>query len=239
MNIIFDNIIFSLQKSGGISVVWYELLRRMSLANCQFLEYDNAYDNIFRKELNIPLHNLSLKQSKYLSYNRYINPKALRDSEGIPFHSSYYRTMKGCRNITTVHDFTYEYFVKGLKKKVHTWQKRRAILNSERVICVSQNTKNDLIRFCPEYNRDNIKVIYNGVSEDYCQLSHIEPIQGIDYNSGEYLLYVGDRLAPYKQFPVAVEVARITHRPLVIVGSHCCAMKKNCFWGLNMYAYRG
>lgn len=29
MKIILDNIVFSLQKSGGISVVWYELLSRL------------------------------------------------------------------------------------------------------------------------------------------------------------------------------------------------------------------
>lgn len=28
MNVIFDNIIFSLQRFGGISVVWNELLQR-------------------------------------------------------------------------------------------------------------------------------------------------------------------------------------------------------------------
>ena len=27
MNVIFDNIIFSLQRSGGVSKVWYELLK--------------------------------------------------------------------------------------------------------------------------------------------------------------------------------------------------------------------
>ena len=29
MKIVFDNIIFSLQKSGGISVYWYEVINRI------------------------------------------------------------------------------------------------------------------------------------------------------------------------------------------------------------------
>ena len=49
-----DNIIFSLQKAGGASVVWQQHLERLSRDKefqCRFLEYDNAELNFFRQQL--------------------------------------------------------------------------------------------------------------------------------------------------------------------------------------------
>lgn len=49
MNIVFDNIIFSLQKAGGISIYWTELIKRIvKKDNVSFYESQNS--NIFRKE---------------------------------------------------------------------------------------------------------------------------------------------------------------------------------------------
>ena len=57
MKIIYDNIIFSLQKAGGISVVWYELCYRLlrdKVRNMLFIEKKDISSNIFRKILSIP-----------------------------------------------------------------------------------------------------------------------------------------------------------------------------------------
>ena len=52
MKIFIDNVVFAWQKSGGISVVWYELLKR--LLNTQelegklyFIDYAGSEKNIF------------------------------------------------------------------------------------------------------------------------------------------------------------------------------------------------
>lgn len=62
MKIVFDNIVFSLQKAGGISVVWYELLKRIlndsSLDSC-FIEFAHV-DNFFRNMLRIPSFKMRL-----------------------------------------------------------------------------------------------------------------------------------------------------------------------------------
>ena len=54
IKVVLDNIIFSLQRSGGISVVWSELLKRLQLGNLNFecLEYD-VMSNINRRQLNL------------------------------------------------------------------------------------------------------------------------------------------------------------------------------------------
>lgn len=221
-NLIIDNIIFSLQKSGGISVVWYELLNRLLKESSlydklRFIEYRNAANNIFRKELNLPSEKTEIYGNELLKIKRYFNPYVRCSKEDI-FHSSYYRILDGAKNITTVHDFTYEYYMKGVKQKLHVWQKKRAILNSEKIICVSENTRNDLIRFIPEVNPDKIEVVYNGVNEDYYRLSDIVKIKEIPFEKGEYILFVGDRFSEYKQFKLAVEVVKKINRPLVVVG---------------------
>ena len=52
MKIIYDNIIFSLQKAGGISIYWAELIKRIvKQGNGEF--YEPANNNIFRKEVDI------------------------------------------------------------------------------------------------------------------------------------------------------------------------------------------
>ena len=219
MRIILDNIVFSLQKAGGISVYWSELLSRLKDDKQDFAVFESKNDSIFR--LGIELKNTDheiwpVKIVRYLPFTKWLPPKSI-------FHSSYYRIslQKNVANITTVHDFTYEYFRSGLPRVVHSWQKRLAIKNSDGIICVSENTKNDLLSFYPDIDQGLIKVIYNGVSEDF----YLDPdaprlLEAFfpDLVNKRYLLFVGDRSA-YKNFNVVVDVLKnLKDFYLVIVG---------------------
>ena len=94
MNLILDNIVFSLQKSGGISVVWYEMLKRVqkdiNFKSC-YIEFDDSLHNNFRKKLNIPREAVILKRSFWLTINRYLDQRMLQINDKFLFHSSYYR----------------------------------------------------------------------------------------------------------------------------------------------------
>jgi len=48
MKIVYDNIIFSLQKAGGISIYWTELIKRFKNKG-EILFYEKKNNNIFRK----------------------------------------------------------------------------------------------------------------------------------------------------------------------------------------------
>jgi mannosyltransferase len=219
--IVFDNIIFSILKSGGISVVWKELLDRI-IDNEDFhylcMEYNHAEENIFRKQLNIPI--LHLKRINYPFFNiqRYINP-IIKSDDSFIFHSSYYRICKNKKaiNITTVHDFTYEHFSKGLRKLVHCHQKHQAIRNSDYIICISENTKKDLLTFLPDIPETKIEVIYNGVSDDYFLISKLDN-SSLPFERNSYIIFVGAR-GWYKRFDFAIEVVVKTNLNLVIVGN--------------------
>lgn len=220
MQIIFDNIIFSLQKAGGISVVWYEILKRIiseKNRNYRFIEFENAEKNIFRKLLTISPVELITKKSLFIKFSRYFNPR-IKSAYKFIFHSSYYRICKNANaiNITTVHDFTYEKYFKGLSKWIHCQQKYRAIRHSDYIVCVSENTKKDLIHFLPEIDTDKIRIIHNGVSEEYSVISGQQDYQ-LHFPRGTYILYVGSRDV-YKRFDLAVEVAKQFNYKLVIIG---------------------
>lgn len=222
MKVILDNIIFSLQKMGGISVYWYELIKRMST--------DKSFESTFY-QLNITdCHAMAPKINKLnvqikresrlpLSITRYLPFRADIKKNTI-FHSSYYRFARRAKNIVTIHDFTYEYYRKGPAKWVHSWQKKNALMHAAGVICISESTKKDLLSFFPDL-KAQVKVIYNGKSD----LFYVLP-QCYEYSEQykklkniRFVLFVGTR-SGYKNFLPLVECLSLFHDiHLVVVGS--------------------
>lgn len=222
MNLVFDNIVFSLQKSGGISVVWKELISRLvknGNYDLSFLEYAHAIDNICRKDILIPSVSVKSIHSLPVSVERFHNPLV---DKNVPFvfHSSYYRyccNPNAC-NITTLHDFTYEYFLKGIGSKLHTWQKFRALRHSDYIVCISKNTKRDLLKFLPDIDESKVRVIYNGASGDYFETTENLSSINIPFEKNSYLVFVGSRVN-YKNFELAVRSIAQTSYCLLIVGA--------------------
>lgn len=91
-------------------------------------------------------------------------------------------------------------------------RKKRAIINAQGIICISNNTKNDLMKLFPKIDKKKIRVIYNGVSEEYFTIPKSTDVSSFLYNNilqEKYILYVGHRTS-YKNFFVAAEaVARV------------------------------
>lgn len=223
MNFLLDNIIYSLQKSGGVSVVWTEHLKRLLNDKDIDVEFiDHQSNNFFRKDIYIANDKIVNKTLNIpISIDRYINP-SFPKFKGV-FHSSYYRynNSKNACNLTTVHDFTYEYYQSALPKLIHGYQKKESIKNSKKIICVSENTKIDLLKFYPNVDEDIVEVIYNGVDVSFNRLidkNELKLKELFPFLSGEYVLYVGDRKGLYKNFNLVVEVCKVTKLPLVIVG---------------------
>lgn len=214
MNLLFDNIVFSLQPMGGISIVWSELLKRAMRdddVNLHMLVYPNhnkQWDELsFPDDLQVSL--------PYRTMERYRTPD-YRSAHDTVFHSSYFRTLPHTHNITTIHDLTYHFYRRGLARAVHLWEEERALRHSERIICVSGHTRNDLLRTYSWLDADKVHVIYNGVSEVFRPMAAKEPMT--PFEIGSFLLYVGNRKG-YKNWQVAVGVARETRLPIVMVGA--------------------
>lgn len=206
MNIYYDNIIFSLQKSGGISRYWFELSNRLIKENksINFIESSASnYTNVFRSELDLCSNKIQMVQKLPLKIERYFSPWIHFEKPAL-FHSSYYRSVneKGISNIVTVHDFTYEFFRKGAAKHIHYWQKKMALKQSSEIICVSNNTKKDLLKIHSWVDEKKVKVIYNGVGDEFFPIEH--KTDSFD----KYIIYVGDRKY-YKNFDIAVKALAI------------------------------
>lgn len=220
IRIVLDNIIFILQKSGGISVVWIELLKRLlknTSVQLECIEYE-VNENIHRKEITIPTQNLLKFNPLFFFLERFLTP-VLQNTQKFIFHSSYYRISSNPNaiNITTVHDFTYEYYFSGIKKKIHLWQKYDAISKSDYIICISENTKSDLLKFLPHVDSAKVRIVYNGVSDNYFPVKE-EHVVGLPFESETYVLFVGSR-EKYKKFELAVKAVASDKLKLVIVGS--------------------
>lgn len=191
MNIVLDNIIFMLQRNGGISTVWSEHLRRA------------------RADVALRLTELDYTEQMAPRFmERYRVPAYKAEAPAI-FHSSYFRVLpqEGVHNVTTVHDLTYHFYRKGLPKAVHLWEEERALRHSEAVICISENTKRDLLRFYPWYPEEQITIAYNGVSDDFYPMKSVK--------KKGFLLFVGNSKAAYKRYDVAQHVAQLAGIELV------------------------
>lgn len=229
MKLVYDNIVFGIQRFGGISVVWQELLSRMSAMNwdIKYIDVDaKQIDNHSRGKLSIPEKSV-IQTIQYPRLSRYL-PTRLHFEEPFIFHSSYYRYCLHPKalNITTVHDFTYELFVKGVKQKLHTWQKFSAIRHSAAVVCISEHTKRDLLRLMPDIDEKKVSVIYNGVSDIFHILDEKPDDIKLPFPANSYVVFIGRRDS-YKNFELTVKCVAATSFNLMIVGSSLNDTEKN------------
>jgi len=213
--ICLDNIIFSLQKAGGISVVWKNLIDNLPKTDAlYFIEYPNASQNIFRQKISISSERI-IRSKKFSPIFSQLKSPVIKTENRFIFHSSYYRTCNNPRaiNVTTVHDFIYEQGKPTLKQKLRIYLNYRAIHKSDAVVCISENTRKDLFKFVPDVDPQKVYVIHNGVSEDYV---HLPEIPFPKYRN--YVLFVGGRQG-YKNFDFVVKALKSTKYKLLICGS--------------------
>ncbi|MBO5445314.1 MAG: glycosyltransferase family 4 protein [Muribaculaceae bacterium] len=214
--IYLDNIIFSLQKAGGISAVWANLIENLisRTQDLRMIEYEDAYGNFFRQNLNLQPDLIIRKPATGGILREFMSPRVVCDSPFI-FHSSYFRTCPNPNaiNVNTVHDFIYEQGKMTLKQKIRTGLDYRAIRKSDAIVCVSENTKLDLLKFLPDIDESKIRVIHNGVSEDFVRLPEIPYPE-----YGNHVLFLGGRQS-YKNFSFVVKSLKDTDFSLLICGS--------------------
>lgn len=208
--VILDNIIFDLQKIGGISNYWYNLLKESAGNDNIFYFEDNcAGYNYFRNLINIPKDRCIEDKSKMpLKLKRYLPVKMTKKSLDV-FHSSYYRyNMGNIKNVTTVYDFMYEkYFPKySIRRLIHSYQKYQAIKHSNYIIGISKNTLSDMLKYFPEFRSKKKQVVYLGINKDFYPIKIKEKfikIQNYKLYDNSYFLYFGNRKS-YKNFKLLI-----------------------------------
>ncbi len=216
MAVTLDSIVFGLQARGGISNYWDRLVRYMvavpsvtsHLVLPKRLKYAD-YDADWHSKRSTRREVLPTAVSRYLDVND--------DRRCDVFHSSYYRSpaSSSVRCVVTVHDFIYERYQHGPARWVHAWQKARSIRRAKAVICVSNATREDVLRYVPGVDPSRLHVVLHGVDQD---TFFPDPAGNIS-ERGDMVLYVGQR-GGYKRFDLAVEaVAQCPNLTLGIVGT--------------------
>lgn len=202
---------------------WSELVKRCESSGHEvtFIEQGSEIRNIFRKQIDILPSSILYQTSLPIIISRYL-PVRLSIDEPAVFHSSYFRICTNPKviNVVTVHDCMYELFGVGLRKKVHLWQKQSALNNADVIICVSKNTKNDLLRLYPNVPPHKVRVIYNGAGNEFFPVDKNLPLyEPYEHIIGKkYILYVGGRNS-YKNFDLVIDISnQLVDYLLVVVG---------------------
>ncbi|MBO9732229.1 MAG: glycosyltransferase family 4 protein [Chitinophaga sp.] len=226
MQLFLDNLVFSIQRSGGVSVYWYELITGIckSDLSVSFLNARRSSANIFEQRIDYSGFDCIRESWIPDKYLRYL-PVRYPIPSGAIFHGGYLRVAprKDVLNILTVHDFAHE-------RKLATafpraWanvrQKAYGIKQADGIICISENTRKDLLHFYPDTDPDRIRIIHHGIADDFYPIWKRPAVQDTLPLSPDikYILYVGAR-RNYKNFWVVMEVMRQLPEDyhLVIVG---------------------
>lgn len=219
MKIVFDSLVFALHKYGGVITYWNEFIARfkrdkadLAILTVELKKYLNPdFIALMNGVRGVPENNLPLQVLRNLS------PTIPSLREPFIFHSNYLRVSKNKHaiNVVTIHDFTHQYFVKGIKQYLNYFQKRKAIGKADGIVCISKNTLDDLYHFFPEARSKTVKVIYNGCAALYVDPAKEDPWAKVE---GPYILFVGAR-GNYKNFAFVIDIIRRSDHKLVVAGA--------------------
>lgn len=209
LKILFDHQCFSNQEYGGVSRYFVELIKHLNLSKLAYTDLSLKYSNnqylkeIINSETKKFFPGFKFKGRTYLlnTFNKFSSNKKLAQQNFDLFHPTYYDPYflnKLLRKpfVLTVHDMIHELFPETINKWDYTAKHKKTLVKeAKKIICVSNNTKNDLIKI---YNIDEKKiiVIYHANSLNYKRTENFEKSLNLPK---KYLLFVGSRKY-YKNF---------------------------------------
>jgi glycosyltransferase involved in cell wall biosynthesis len=209
MKILYDYQIFNIQRYGGISRYFIELMKNIhgtgiAEFTLPLVACNNGYvlDSEFLRCINtskLDFFKASTVRKKSVQLNQWFTKLyAIKKNYDI-YHPTYYDPyLLDCIGnkplVVTVHDMIHEIFNEQYSKSNVIEQKKYLVSKASIIIAISENTKRDLINILG-VDENKIKVIYHGSS--FADTSILPTIE-IDI-PGNYILFVGDRWY-YKNF---------------------------------------
>jgi len=191
MRIFVDGIIFSLQKKGGLSRIFAEVLSAM-----------RAQDKTAQITLFAPSWPANIAGKCLAKLHRFCYLRLLSNPKGTIWYSSYYTLPPKPWNgpvVMLVADLIHElypHFFTGQRNEEFRERKRHCILSADAIICISETTKQDVIKY---YGVDASKVYAVKLSHtDHFQFMP-ELLKAKREIEKSFLLYIGTRVH-YKNF---------------------------------------
>ena len=211
MKILYNYQIFH-QKYGGVARYFVELANNIALyknkeATVKIISPFFKTDYLSNNNRNFLFSGLKVPDFKgsarlCLLMNSFLSPILSKNYDPNIIHDTYYNTVKHntkhTKKIITVFDMIHELFPEQFSKRDKTTElKKFAVAEADHIICISNNTQKDLIKF---FNVDVKKtsVVHLGFSLT------IKEIKKPEKTNKPYLLYVGTRNG-YKNFTKFIE----------------------------------
>ena len=207
MKIAFDHQIFCTQTYGGISRYYFELARHLASWQVEVEDVcivSPLYKNEYLTQATSPLKLLGIKAPSiprtgrlYSTINDLLFKSILDRLKPDILHETYYTAKsktdrKKCKTVITVYDMIHELYANHFPAGDRTRHiKRHAVQRADHIICISEHTRQDLVRLLG-VDPSRTSVVHLGFS--LTAQASTNPI-----SRKPYLLYVGQR-SGYKNF---------------------------------------
>lgn len=199
MNVVYDHQAFSTHKYGGVSRYFYELATRISHyhrvnATVLALAYSNQYLRYGSTERVIGFYFPRLpKTDRFrILFNNLIGKALIRNYKPDIVHETYYNKgpleSKRVKTVITIYDMIHELFPENFSNHDNVRElKKKAIQRADRIICISNTTRDDLLKF-QKIDPAKLSVVYLAPSLSLDTPATKNPIITVPY-----ILYVGAR----------------------------------------------
>jgi glycosyltransferase involved in cell wall biosynthesis len=209
MKILFDYKIFYQQKYGGISNYFYNLAKEFIKLEQNFLFSTPIHKNEYIAKLNsnfiygfkfkfLP-HNLNFF---FENFNHFFTQKKIKNFKPDIIHESYYsKKNSNNKTVCTVYDLINEKFPNYFSNSsIISKMKEETFKRVDHIICISENTKKDLIEF---FNINEEKITVTLLATDYQETKNLKK------KLKNKLLFVGSRRG-YKNFEGLIKAYSIS-----------------------------
>jgi glycosyltransferase involved in cell wall biosynthesis len=197
-SVLFDHEVFLMQPAGGITRYFIELIRQLSSEHneyrCTVFAGLHASEMLKQQRPSIRANIIGWKLPFNIRHNRAVSlfnqiifRAFMMSTRPDIYHSTYYRpnqTPHQTATVVTIHDMIAELFPVGGNDPTPQ-RKLCTLLSANRIICVSHNTRQDLLRLYPAFE-NKVSVVHHGAS-----IPAGAPLQRLIEKP--YFLYVGTR----------------------------------------------
>lgn len=249
MRIAFDDHIFSWQKYGGISRYFYELATAFAMDQSVEIkiisplhvnQYVDSSSRAFFTGIRMPAG--SYLPKGYRIANRILAPLYRRRFRPEIFHETYYSEygeyVGQAKRVLTVYDMIHEKFPKYFDPRDKTSRRKAAaVKRADHVICISENTRSDLIEIL-DVPYEKTSVVHLGFS-----FGNVDLLNAESDKPNPFLLYVGER-SGYKNFSTLLDVyanqqfLRNNFQLIAFGGGHFSSLELDKINSLNLDSSR-